>query len=198
VERISGIIFVADLAYGRIQVFTPGGHLLSTWGGSGRGNVQLAFPGGIAVSASGLVYLTSSHSSRRGGDSQSSRTGFLLHRPLASPVAIQVCSYTNSTGFGSDPASPCGTVSGKVELSLPHLEQGTALSSHPVNGDGSSRAGLISDLGSDRIHVFTPGGSPLVTWGALGTAKASSPLPERVRHRLARQCVCGRPGQPQN
>lgn len=49
----AGRVYVAEFGIGRIQVFTPDGHLLTTWESSGQGTGKLAYPVGIAVSASG-------------------------------------------------------------------------------------------------------------------------------------------------
>jgi DNA-binding beta-propeller fold protein YncE len=41
----------------RISVYSPAGKLLRKWGRSGKGDGELNWPGGIAVSATGRVYV---------------------------------------------------------------------------------------------------------------------------------------------
>jgi len=55
---------VADSDNNRVQKFTPEGKFVTEWGEFGDGPGQLNVPLGIAVDASGNVYVSDSHNHR--------------------------------------------------------------------------------------------------------------------------------------
>jgi Subtilase family/NHL repeat len=62
-DPTTGNLYVTELS-DRVHEFSPSGSLISTFGSSGSGAGQLSFPEGVAVGASGTVYVADTHNRR--------------------------------------------------------------------------------------------------------------------------------------
>src|SRR5262245_54319349 len=60
----TGTVYVADMRYSRIQVFSSQGYFLYTWGTSGDGPGQFRRPSALALDAALNVYVTDIDSNR--------------------------------------------------------------------------------------------------------------------------------------
>jgi DNA-binding beta-propeller fold protein YncE len=60
----NGIVYVVDSKNNRIQMLSPTGTLLASWGNRGYGVGQFNNPHGVAVDGSGNVYVADTHNSR--------------------------------------------------------------------------------------------------------------------------------------
>jgi hypothetical protein len=79
---------VADSGNNRIQKFNGSGTFLTTWGGPGSGNGQFYNPIGVALDASGKVYVTDTGNNRvQKFEYNSSTQSYVMVAQLGGPVA---------------------------------------------------------------------------------------------------------------
>ena len=57
-------VFAADSYNHRVQVFSPTGAFLASWGTKGSGDGQFIVPEGVAVDTAGNVYVADTHNHR--------------------------------------------------------------------------------------------------------------------------------------
>ena len=149
----------------------PCGYYLATWGGNGTGPGQFSFPFGIALDASGNVYITDSGNDRV---QKFSSTGTFLTQW--------------GTGTFSHPLGIAVDLSGDVFVVMENRVQkftsdGTFLTEWGgVSGTGDGQffdptfiavdAGgnvFVADSENQRVQKFTNTGTFLTKWGSLGS-----------------------------
>jgi DNA-binding beta-propeller fold protein YncE len=65
IDPISGNVYVADTDNHRIQIFSPSGTYMGSWGGEiGTENGQFVSPGGLAIDLAGNVYVADTGNNR--------------------------------------------------------------------------------------------------------------------------------------
>jgi DNA-binding beta-propeller fold protein YncE len=120
----------------RITVYSPAGKLLQEWGKSGKGDGELNWPGGIAVSATGRVYVADQTNHRvQVFDS----TGRFLTKWGA---------YGTAPGQFGGNSNPLSRVGGPQFVALD--KEGNVYTTEGSMG---------------RVQKFTPDGKFLLTWG---------------------------------
>lgn len=173
-------VYVADAAANKIDVLTPNGQLIATWGTSGRAYGQFILPRGVAATAEGgalvadtlggRVEVFNQHLSYR--TSHYSGEAILGHH-LFKPVAVARAS--DGTMWVTDQQNDL----------VRHLgHQGELLGT--LGGDGASRAArlnepsgvavgahgdvFVADTGENLVKRYSPSGKPLSRFGGSGSA----------------------------
>jgi hypothetical protein len=138
----SGNVYVADAGNRRIRMFTPGGTITTVAGGGGTSGADglgdggpavaasLAFPQGVAVDASGNVYVADTYD-------------HLVRMFTVGGTISVVAGVTDSSGYGGD-----GGPATSALLASPAA----------VAVDGAGHV-YIADNGSHVIRAFTVGGT---------------------------------------
>ncbi len=196
----TGYVYVVDETNARVQVFSQTGQFLFKWnktiGGPGNGDGEFADPRGIAVNASGYVYVVDAGNARvqcftpsglfvnKWGELGSEDGNFSTPRGVAvnntghvyvadaSNHRIQV--FTQTGQF----VSKWGTIgSADGEFSTPH--------GISVNASGNV---FVADTGNSRIQVFTQTGQFLLKWnktaGGSGTSNGEFSGPRGINAQI--------------
>ncbi|MCX5823930.1 MAG: hypothetical protein NTY86_10625 [Deltaproteobacteria bacterium] len=154
----SGNIYIADTSNHRIRKFTVGGNI-STVAGTGVGNyngeglataAQINLPSGVAVDASGNIYIADTNN----------------HRIRKFTVGGNISTVAGISGVYGGPYPPLGDGGAATDAKL-----------NGPNGVWADAAGniFIADTGNNRIRKFTVGGNISTVAGISGSY--SGPYP---------------------
>ncbi len=136
----------------RVQKFTSVGVFLTLWGQSGSAEGELNFPDGVAVSTDGKVTVSDSGN-------------FRMETFSTAGAFVQMWGWGVSDGTPTFQRCTSGCRSG-----IPGNGDGQFGIMTYVAVDRSSRV-YVADSQNDRIHLFTPDGLFLLTWGSRGSGE---------------------------
>lgn len=175
----SGNIYAADTNNNRIQKFSPGGELITTWGSEGSGDGQFNCPHGMDIDASGNVYVADTENSR-------------IQKFSPDGIFLAKCGNSEGDGAGDGELShPYGIVidsTGNIYVADTNNNRiqkftpdGTFLAKWGTGGtedsqfDEPSAVALdlngniyVADTNNNRIQKFSPDGKFLEIIGELG------------------------------
>ena len=183
----NGIVFVADSVNLRVQVFTAEGRLLRSWGSKGNGDGQFLRrdwkgdargPAGIAVSASGDVYVSGPLNSRvqvftaegaflrkwGGVGTPIAPTGLALES-TGDALVISSEGGTSRNAFSVQRFTPTGEFKrrwGGNGYGPGEFDEPGAVA---VDANGNI---YVADTGNNRIQKFNSRGGFVTQWGSSG------------------------------
>jgi tripartite motif-containing protein 71 len=182
----SGYVYVSDVPMstgediGRIQKFDSAGVWTASWGGADRsGNGSVSFPGGVAIDASGNVYVVDAGNSRiqkydsagnfllTWGSAGTGNSQFSFNGPLT--LALDASGNVYVPDSGNDRIQVFDSSGNYIK------QWGTAgsldgqLNTPTCVALDSSGNIYVADAGNARIQVFDPSGYYLRKWGTPGT-----------------------------
>jgi len=186
----NGNVYVADTQRAQVEQFTSSGSFVRHWGSPGSGNGQFDIPSGIAVDASGNVYVADTKRVQKfDGDGNwiselsSSGSG---EGQFVGPFSIAI----DASGF---------IYVGDWDFShtriLKFSSDGTFLLSWGSGGTGDGQLGTptgiafdsngyvyVTDAGDDhnRVQIFSNSGTFLAEWGGTGTDPGKFGRPQGV------------------
>jgi len=179
-----GNVYVADLA-DRVQVFTPAGQLVRTFGEPGSGDGQLRDPLGVAVDRFGCAYVTDSANDRvqkfdgtgafvtKWGSSGSGAGEF--DQPW--DVAVGPDDYVYVTDNDMHRVQKF-TPTGQFLASWGTEGSGAGQLYYPT-GIAVDAAGYVYVVERDnfRVQKFTSSGDPVLMWGSWGSGESQFQYP---------------------
>ncbi|MDA8086048.1 MAG: hypothetical protein M0Z75_05050 [Nitrospiraceae bacterium] len=177
----AGNIYVAgndSSGGGHVQKFDPGGSYLTQWGSSGGGNGQFWYPDGVAVDASGYVYVPDQWGNRI---QKFTSTGAFVAKWGSSGSGSG--QFNGPTGVAADSSGNIYVVDSSNNRIEKFTSGGAFLAAWGSSGSGSGQFNFtgqggvavdaagnvyVSDSGNHRIQEFDPNGAFLAQWGYTG------------------------------
>jgi len=163
------VLYVADAANHRVQMFAMNGLLRGSFGGCGSGPSQFLFPSAVAAGPEGEIYVADATGRLQGfsadGRFLSSREG--LRPPVRGLAVSKDRIYVSESELhrvrvflrkGGETGSFGGA----------GFQPGRFISPGGVAVDEDG-AVYVADTGNHRIQKFGPDGGPLAQWGAWGS-----------------------------
>ena len=175
----TGNLYVTELG-NRVQQFSPEGSFLSTFGSVGSGNGQFSFPEGIAVGASGTIYVADTHNERvqewKAGEPPTFATAFteLESREVPlEPSAVAVDSSGNVWVADSAHDHVLQFNSGREYVTQVGSEGSGPGQFKGIGGIATDASGdlYVADQGNNRIEEFSPSGTLKRTFGSSAPGK---------------------------
>ena len=179
VNSTSGDVYATDQGGDRVQRFSSTGTYLGQWGTTGTGNGQFYSPSGVAVDASGNVYVVDGRRVQR-----FSSTGTYLGQWGTTGTGNG--QFQSAVEIAVDPASGDVYVAewgGRIQK---FTSTGTYLTQW---GSGQGGGGMavdasgnvyVVDLYGSRVRKFSSTGTVLTLWGTYGSASSQFQYPHGV------------------
>jgi sugar lactone lactonase YvrE len=166
-------VYAADVNYNRIQKFSDDGTLITQWGGFGTGDGQLNYPSGLAVDASGIVYVVDDNLRIQKFTSSGSFVANwgTLAQPYV-PYRVAVDGTGNVYVTGSSSLAGVRMFTSANSLIAEWGSQGTG----PGEFDGAGAVAVdaggnvyVTDTHNYRVQKFGPVATPTraTSWGRL-------------------------------
>ena len=173
VDGSSGLVYVADTANGRVQVFNSAGEHVATFGENGTG--QLAGPVGVAVDgSSGRVYVADSNGSRvqvfgSGGEHATGLPGPFNN---SAGLAVNASGHVYVANSGNNTVQIFDSSGNWVgDLPINFSSPGA------VAADGFSGHVYVADSGDGTVQVFDSSGKHVAGFGGHGSGQGQLGLP---------------------
>lgn len=175
-----GRVYVADAAANKIDVLTPNGQLIATWGTSGRAYGQFILPRGVAATAEGGLLVADTLGgrvevfNRRLSYRTSHYSGeAILGHHLFKPVAVTRA--PDGTMWVTDQQNDLVRHLGREGELLGTLGGEDASRSARLNDPSGVAVGAngdvyVADTGEDLVKRYSPSGEPLGSFGGNGSA----------------------------
>ena len=165
-----GTLFIADTANHRVQRFAPSGEPLGPWGAIGSGPGEFITPSSVALDEQGNLYVTDTGNHR-----------LVRLAPDGSPNG-EWSGFRFPHGIALGDGMYVSDESGVHKLAL----SGERVADWPGFGDpyGLTTAAdgtlYVTDTDGGRVHVLSPQGDVLATWGSEGSEVGRFKIPEAV------------------